>query len=102
MGALSRISIFAIPASNARPGKWPLAGPRDTADSHWVPTDSPLASPFASETRPMNFTSDNAYGASPEILAALAAANAGATASYGADAITAELRVRMEALFEHD
>jgi threonine aldolase len=50
----------------------------------------------------MNFTSDNAYGASPEILAALAAANAGATASYGADAITAELRVRMEALFEHD
>jgi threonine aldolase len=50
----------------------------------------------------MNFTSDNAYGASPEILAALAAANAGAAASYGADAITAELRARMAALFEHD
>jgi threonine aldolase len=50
----------------------------------------------------MNFTSDNAYGASPEILAALAAVNAGAAASYGADAITAELRVRMTALFEHE
>ncbi len=50
----------------------------------------------------MNFTSDNAYGASPEILAAVAAANAGAAASYGADAITTALQVRMEALFEHD
>jgi threonine aldolase len=50
----------------------------------------------------MNFTSDNAYGASPEILAALAAANTGAAASYGADGITAELRSRMMALFEHD
>lgn len=50
----------------------------------------------------MNFTSDNAYGASPEILAALTAANAGAAASYGADPITAELRMRMAALFEHD
>jgi threonine aldolase len=50
----------------------------------------------------MNFTSDNAYGASPEILAALAAANTGSAESYGADAITAELQARMAALFEHD
>ncbi len=39
----------------------------------------------------MNFASDNAYGASPEILAALAAANEGPAASYGADAITQRL-----------
>jgi threonine aldolase len=50
----------------------------------------------------MNFTSDNAYGASPEILASLAAANRGAAASYGADTISAELRERMAALFEHE
>jgi len=50
----------------------------------------------------MNFTSDNAYGASPEILAALTAANTGAAASYGADAVTAELRARMAELFEHE
>jgi len=50
----------------------------------------------------MNFTSDNVYGASPEILAALAAANSGAAASYGADTITAKLRTRMAALFEHE
>ena len=50
----------------------------------------------------MNFTSDNAYGASPEILAALTAANRGAAASYGADEITAAVRTRMAALFEHD
>ena len=50
----------------------------------------------------MNFTSDNAYGASPEILAAITAANTGSAASYGADAVTAGLRARMAALFEHE
>ena len=50
----------------------------------------------------MNFTSDNAYGANPEILAALGEANSGSAASYGADTITATLRARMAALFEHD
>ncbi|MGD0144211.1 MAG: low specificity L-threonine aldolase [Rhizomicrobium sp.] len=50
----------------------------------------------------MNFTSDNAYGASPEILDALGAANTGAAPSYGDDAITAKLRARMAELFEHD
>ena len=36
----------------------------------------------------MNFNSDNVVGASPEIIAALASANAGAVASYGDDPIT--------------
>ena len=36
----------------------------------------------------MNFCSDNVTGASPEILAALSAANGGALASYGSDKLT--------------
>ena len=43
----------------------------------------------------MNFASDNAYGAAPEILEALAAANAGAVASYGDDPLTAQLKAAM-------
>ena len=35
------------------------------------------------KVRPVNFNSDNVAGASPEILAALVAANHGAVASYG-------------------
>lgn len=50
----------------------------------------------------MNFASDNVTGAAPEILAALAAANAGTAAPYGADAITARLTQRFAAVFEHD
>jgi threonine aldolase len=50
----------------------------------------------------MNFSSDNSYGAAPEILAALSAANTGAVPSYGDDALTANLRARMNAVFEHD
>lgn len=50
----------------------------------------------------MNFASDNAYGAAPEILAALAAANEGAVASYGDDPFTAQLKTRMAALFGRD
>lgn len=50
----------------------------------------------------MNFTSDNAYGVAPEILAAIAAANEGAAASYGGDAITARLQDRFSRLFEHE
>ena len=36
----------------------------------------------------MNFASDNIVGASPQVLQALAAANAGAMAAYGGDEIT--------------
>ncbi len=47
----------------------------------------------------MNFASDNAYGAAPEILAALAAANAGAVASYGDDPLTKQLNASMAKVF---
>lgn len=50
----------------------------------------------------MNFCSDNVTGVSPEILQALAAANGGAAASYGADAITERLQRRFMELFEHE
>ncbi|MGH7090837.1 MAG: threonine aldolase family protein [Stellaceae bacterium] len=50
----------------------------------------------------MDFRSDNVAGASPEILAALAAANSGTAAAYGADEITARLERRFSELFERD
>lgn len=50
----------------------------------------------------MNFSSDNAFGGSPEILAALSRANAGSAASYGADAITARLAGKLSDIFERE
>lgn len=50
----------------------------------------------------MNFTSDNAYGAAPEILSAIAEANAGAAPSYGEDEITAAVQRRFSDLFERE
>jgi threonine aldolase len=50
----------------------------------------------------MNFCSDNVFGVSPEILAALAAANHGSAASYGDDEITARLGRRFAEIFEHE
>lgn len=50
----------------------------------------------------MNFASDNAYGAAPEILAALGAASAGAVPSYGDDAITARVAKRLGEIFGRD
>jgi len=50
----------------------------------------------------MNFASDNAYGAAPEVLEALAQASIGAAPSYGDDAITARLRNRLCQVFERD
>lgn len=50
----------------------------------------------------MNFKSDNVSGIAPEILAALAGANAGAAPSYGDDAITARLTRRFCELFERE
>jgi threonine aldolase len=50
----------------------------------------------------MNFRSDNVTGIAPEILAAIAAANAGAAASYGADAVTERLTQRVSEIFEHE
>jgi threonine aldolase len=50
----------------------------------------------------MNFASDNAYGAWPEIVAALTRAGEGAAPSYGEDALTAKVRTRLSGIFEHD
>lgn len=50
----------------------------------------------------MNFASDNAAGAAPEILAAIARANDGTAASYGADQITARLTEKFSTLFERE
>ncbi len=52
--------------------------------------------------KPINFNSDNVVGASPEIVAALAAANAGAVASYGEDPISARVEAALARLFERD
>lgn len=50
----------------------------------------------------MNFASDNAYGAWPEILAAVNDAAAGAASSYGGDEITAKVSARLCELFERE
>jgi len=47
-----------------------------------------------------DFTSDNITGAAPEVLAALAAANAGTVASYGGDPLSEALARRAAELFE--
>jgi len=48
----------------------------------------------------MHFASDNTAGAHPAVLAALAAANDGRAASYGADDWSLQLEERLSALFE--
>src|SRR5215475_13433752 len=50
----------------------------------------------------MNFASDNAVGVAPEIMAAIAAANAGAALAYGNDDVTRRVEQRFAELFEHD
>jgi threonine aldolase len=50
----------------------------------------------------MNFASDNHYGASGEILAALAAIGTSPDAAYGDDAVTARVRDRLSRVFERD
>jgi threonine aldolase len=50
----------------------------------------------------VNFVSDNAAGAVPEVLAALARANEGTAASYGDDAITRRLTEKLSILFEKE
>lgn len=48
----------------------------------------------------MNFCSDNVTGVSPEIMAAIAAANDGATMPYGNDECTQNLQGKFSELFE--
>ncbi len=50
----------------------------------------------------MNFLSDNAYGAWPEIITALGRAAEGAAPSYGADPLTAKVQDRLRAIFGRD
>jgi threonine aldolase len=50
----------------------------------------------------MNFISDNAYGAAPEILAALTRANDGTERSYGDDQISKRITEKLSALFERE
>lgn len=50
----------------------------------------------------MNFASDNAYGAAPEMLEALSAANDGSVPSYGEDPLTARLEAEFARVFEHE
>ncbi len=45
--------------------------------------------------------SDNAAGAAPEIMSAIAAANTGSALAYGADEWTSELRDKVRQVFEH-
>ena len=48
----------------------------------------------------MWFTSDNASGAAPEVMAAVTAANAGYARSYGADAFMDRARDQIREIFE--
>ncbi len=50
----------------------------------------------------MNFVSDNAYGASADILAAVTAASAGTATSYGDDPVTARVQARLSEVFERE
>jgi threonine aldolase len=50
----------------------------------------------------VNFASDNWAGATPEVMAALARANAGFSPGYGGDDLTAAVRRRFAETFEHD
>lgn len=50
----------------------------------------------------MNFASDNVTGVSPEIMAALNAANNGAATSYGQDEYTQRLETQFKEVFETD
>jgi threonine aldolase len=50
----------------------------------------------------MHFSSDNATGVAPEIMAALAEVNAGPALAYGNDAVTAQAKAALESLFERE
>lgn len=50
---------------------------------------------------PIELRSDNAAGAAPEILAAVAAVDPGSALAYGADAVTERLQALVRAVFEH-
>jgi threonine aldolase len=50
---------------------------------------------------PIELRSDNAAGAAPQIMSAIASANTGSALAYGADDWTSELRDKVREVFEH-
>ena len=50
----------------------------------------------------MDFTSDNSYGAAPQILDALIAVSSGAALAYGEDAISTRLALRFSEIFARE
>jgi threonine aldolase len=52
--------------------------------------------------RPRGFTSDNIAGASPEVIAAVAACNAGQANPYGNDDLSRTVKDRLAEVFEHE
>ena len=50
----------------------------------------------------MNFVSDNCYGATPEILAAVAAIGSAPAPNYGDDHVTERVRLRLSEIFERE
>jgi threonine aldolase len=80
---------------SARPpaSPWPV---------HACPRESLLLGDLPAKRGDMDFSSDNAAGAAPEIVAALAAASRGHTPAYGADAWTTRLTARFGEIFEHE
>ena len=50
---------------------------------------------------PIELRSDNAAGAAPQIMSAIAAANVGSALAYGADDWTSQLRDKVREVFEH-
>ncbi|MFZ1991531.1 MAG: beta-eliminating lyase-related protein [Alphaproteobacteria bacterium] len=49
-----------------------------------------------------DFTSDNAAGAAPAVIEAIAHANTGTALAYGDDPYTAKLQLKLAEIFEHD
>ena len=75
-----------------------------TDDRPARPASDDRPAPPASDDRPAlrAFASDNAAGVHPEVLEAIAAANVGHAASYGADGWTARAEELLSAHFGPD
>ncbi len=89
--SLSAVVIRSSSGRGLRPAPHPIGIPYFSFQkAAMTPTDSILR----------GYLSDNAAGASPQILAAVVAASAGPAAPYGNDALTAQMRAKMAAAFE--
>jgi threonine aldolase len=78
---------------------------RYMAVSGWLPLKlrrSALDIPYGSTPPQFGFASDNAAGASPEVIAAIAACNLGQAQPYGADEYSRRIEQRLNVIFERD